>query len=45
MLLLLTALDILHALEKKETKQDGNWTVTLKSRTTERVGIIGGWTL
>ena len=48
MLLLLTALDILHALEKKETKQDGNWTVTLESQIIEGVGIIrgvgtGGW--
>ena len=42
MLLLLTALDILHALEKKETKQDGNWTVTLESQIIEGVGIIGG---
>ena len=48
MLLLFTILDILHALEKKETKQDGNWTVTLESQITEGVGIIrgggtGGW--
>ena len=42
MLLLVTALDILHALEKKETKQDGNWTVTLESQIIEGVGIIGG---
>ena len=42
MLLLLTALDILHALEKKETKQDGNWTVTLESQIIEGVGIIRG---
>ena len=42
MLLLFTALDILHALEKKETKQDGNWTVTLESQIIEGVGIIRG---
>ena len=42
MLLLLTALDILHALEKKETKQDGNWTVTLESWIIEGFEIIGG---
>ena len=35
-------MDILHALEKKETKQDGNWTVTLESQIIEGVGIIGG---
>ena len=40
MLLLFTILDILHALEKKETKQDGNWTVTLESQIIEGVGII-----
>ena len=42
MLLLFTILDILHALEKKETKQDGNWTVTLESQIIEGVGIIRG---
>ena len=40
MFLLFTALDILHALEKKETKLDGNWTVTLESRIIG-VGTIG----